>query len=74
MPKGASMPISLQDLKQASGVLRRAKALCESVRDLFLGNDTDAAARMGEICQRIDDEKEFVERLVAKAPDGGANG
>jgi hypothetical protein len=69
------MPISLQDLKQAAGVLRRAKALCETVRDLFLGHDTDAAARLGEICQRIDDEHEYIGRLIVKAsPGGGANG
>jgi hypothetical protein len=70
------MPISIQDLKQAAGVLRRAKALCESVRDLFRGHDTDAAARLGEICQRIEDEGEYIGRLIVKAsPDGsGANG
>jgi phosphate uptake regulator len=68
------MPISLQDLKQAAGVLRRAKSLCETVRDLFLGHDTDAAARMGDICQRIDDEHEFIQRRIAKAsPNGGGN-
>jgi hypothetical protein len=67
------MPISLQDLKTAAGVLRRAKALCETVRDLFRGNNTDAAARMGDICQRIDDEHEYIGRLIVKAsPDGGA--
>jgi hypothetical protein len=69
------MPISLQDLKQAAGVLRRAKSLCETVRDLFLGHDTDAAARVGDICQRIDDEHEYIGRLIVKAsPSGDANG
>jgi hypothetical protein len=66
------MPISLQDLKTAAGVLRRAKALCESVRDLFRGHDTDAAARLGDICQRIDDERDYIGRLIVKAsPSGG---
>jgi hypothetical protein len=69
------MPISLQDLKTAAGVLRRAKALCETVRDLFRGHDTDAAARLGEICQRIEDEHDYNGRLIVKAsPEGGANG
>jgi hypothetical protein len=60
------MPISLQDLKTAAGVLRRAKLLCETVRDIFLGQEADAAARLGDISQRLDDEREFVERLIAK--------
>jgi hypothetical protein len=66
------MPISLKDLKQAASVLRRANALCETVRDLFLGTDTDAAARLGDICQRIDDEHDYIGRLIVKAsPNGG---
>jgi hypothetical protein len=66
------MPISLQDLKTAAGVLRRARALCETVRALFRGNDTDAAARLRDIVQRIDDEAEYIGRLIVKAsPNGG---
>jgi hypothetical protein len=68
------MPISLQDLTTAAHGLRRARAHCETVRDIFRGNDTDAAARMGEICQRIDDEHDYCNRLILKTgPDGGAN-
>jgi hypothetical protein len=66
------MPIFLKDLTTTAGVLRRAKALCETVRDLFLGHDTDAAARLGDICQRIDDEHDYIGRLIVKAsPNGG---
>jgi hypothetical protein len=68
------MPISLQDLTTAAGVLRRAKALCETVRDIFRGNDTDAAARMGDIVERIDAEHDYTNRLIlATDPNGDAH-
>jgi hypothetical protein len=67
------MPISIQDLKTAAGVLRRAKGLVETVRALFCGHDTDAAARLGDIVTRLDDEREYVERLITKPTNGGAN-
>jgi hypothetical protein len=31
-----------------------------------------AAARLGDISLRLNDEREYVERLIAKAPNGGA--
>jgi hypothetical protein len=41
---------------------------------LFRGNDTDAAARLGDICQRIDDEHHYVNRLIlATEPKGDVN-
>jgi hypothetical protein len=57
----------LQHLRNAAGALSREKALCESVWDLFPGNDTDAAARLGDVCERIGHEHEYIERLAAKS-------
>jgi hypothetical protein len=69
------MPLSLAELRTAVSFLRQAKVLVEGVKDLFFGRDTDAAARMGDICQRIDDEHGYIGRLIAKAsPNEGANG
>ena len=68
------MPIALQDLTAAAGILRRAKALVETARDIFFGNDTGAAARLGDIVQRIDDEYDYINRLIlATDPNGDAN-
>jgi hypothetical protein len=67
------MPLTLQELRVCASFLRQARALCESVRDYFLGHDPDCAARIGEISRRIDDEGEYVARLIAKAsPNGSA--
>jgi hypothetical protein len=33
----------------------------------------DASARLSDIVQRLNDEREFVERLIGKAPNGGAS-
>jgi hypothetical protein len=69
------MQLTLQELKVAASFLRQAKTLCESVRDLFFGaRDVDASARMTEIATRLEDEREYAERLIGKAPNGGANG
>jgi hypothetical protein len=55
------------ELKAASCFLRRAKISCESVRDLFLGGrHSDASARLAEISARLEDERDFVERLIAR--------
>jgi hypothetical protein len=69
----AFMLLTVQELKVAASFLRQAKTLCESVRDLFFGTrEADASARLDEIATRLDDEREFVERLIAKEPNGGA--
>jgi hypothetical protein len=70
------MPLTLQELRVCASFLRQARALCESVRDYFLGHDADCAARMGEISRHLDHEGEYVNRLIAKAsPNGsGTNG
>jgi hypothetical protein len=66
------MLLTVQELKVAASFLRQAKTLCESVRDLFFGvRKADASARLSEIATRLDDERDFVERLIGKA-DGGA--
>jgi hypothetical protein len=64
------MPLSLQELKVAASFLRQARALCEGVRDFFRGEDPDLAARVGEIATRIDDEEDFVGRLILARPGG----
>lgn len=63
------MSITVQELRVAASFLRQAKTLLESVRDLFLGQDAGAAARLGEIVRRAEDECAFVEGLIAK-PNG----
>ncbi|MGA7325775.1 MAG: hypothetical protein WBX25_15130 [Rhodomicrobium sp.] len=65
------MPLTIQELKVAASFLRQAKALCEGVRDFFRGQDPDCAARLGEITNRIDGERGFIERLIEK--NGGAS-
>ena len=61
------MPLSLQELKLAANLLRSAKTLTENVRELFFGaREVDASARLSEIVIRLEDEREFVERLAAK--------
>jgi hypothetical protein len=52
------------ELKTAARVLQRAKALCESVCDLFRGRDVNATIRMSDIVNRIEAEREYVERLA----------
>jgi len=66
------MPLTIPELRTAASFLRQTKTLVESVRDFFRGHDTDAAARLGDISLRLNDEREYVERLIAKAPNGGA--
>jgi hypothetical protein len=65
------MPLSLQELKVAASFLRQARALFEGVRDFFLGHHADASTRIAEIATRLNDEREYVDRLIAKVPDGG---
>jgi hypothetical protein len=40
--------------------------LVESVKDFFRGHDADCAARLSDIARRLEDEKEFVERMLQK--------
>lgn len=65
------MILTTQELRVAASFLRQAKTLCESVRDLFLGRDADASARLSEITKRIDDERGHVERLLNNPQNGG---
>jgi hypothetical protein len=61
------MPLSLQELKLAANLLRSAKILTENVRELFFGaREVDSSARLSEIVIRLENERELVERLVAK--------
>ncbi|MGO9460674.1 MAG: hypothetical protein ACLPWS_04085 [Rhodomicrobium sp.] len=47
--------------------------LVSAVRALFFGaGEAETAARMNDIATRLDDERDFVERLIAKAPNGGS--
>jgi hypothetical protein len=73
MPKGANMPLTIPELRTAASFLRQARVLVESVKDFFRGTDADAAARLSDIGQRLNDEREFVERLIGKASNGGAS-
>jgi hypothetical protein len=67
------MPHSIIELRTAANFLRQAKTLVESALDYFRGEDPVRAARQGEISQRLADEGEAIERLIAKAQ-GGTNG
>jgi hypothetical protein len=69
-PKGNFMPLSLQELKVAASFLRQARALCEGVRDFFRAEDADLAARVGEISNRLDNEADYVARLILARPGG----
>lgn len=68
------MPLTIHELKTCLSFIKQARALCEGVRDFFMGHDPDCAARLGEITLRLRDEREYVERLITKAsPNGGAS-
>ena len=64
--KGNHMPLSIQELKVAASFLRQAKALCEGVRDFFLGHEADSAAQLSEIATPPDNEREHIDHLIAK--------
>jgi hypothetical protein len=68
------MPLTIGELRAAASFLNQARVLIEGVKDMFRGRDTDTAARLGDIMTRLNDEREYVERLITKAPNGGANG
>jgi hypothetical protein len=68
------MPLTIGELRAAASFLNQARVLVEGVKDMFLGRDADTAARLGEILLRLTDEKEYVERLITKPQNGGANG
>ncbi len=72
--KDHPMPLSLQELKASRSFIFQAHMLVSAVRTLFFGaGDGETAARMNGITTRLDDEREHVERLIAKAaPNGGA--
>ena len=67
------MILTPQELRVAASFLRQAKTLCESVRDLFLGHDADASARLAEITKRLDDERGYVEHIIADVQNGGGH-
>jgi hypothetical protein len=68
------MPLTIGELRAAASFLNQARVLVEGVKDMFMGRDTDSAARMGDIITRLNDEREYVERLITKPQNGGANG
>ena len=69
------MPLTIPELRTAASFLRQARGLVESVKDFFRGYDADATARLGDIATRLTDEREYVDRLITKAPNGsGRNG
>jgi hypothetical protein len=66
------IPLTIIELRTAASFLRQAKTLVESVKDFFRGYDTGATARLGHIVLRISNERDYVERLISKAPNGSA--
>jgi hypothetical protein len=69
------MPLTIHELKTCLSFIKQARALCEGVRDFFMGHDADCAARLGDITLRLKDERDYVERLIAKTPNrSGKNG
>jgi hypothetical protein len=58
------MPITPQELSNAATLLTQAKAICISVRELFLGRDASTSARLSDVVKRIDDELANVARLL----------
>jgi hypothetical protein len=51
--------------------LNQARVLAEGVKDMFMGRDIDAAARLGDITTRLNDERDYVNRLIlATDPNG----
>jgi hypothetical protein len=66
------MPLTIHELKTCLSFIKQARALCEGVRDFFLGHDADCAARLGDITLCLKHEGEYVQRLLTKAsPNGG---
>jgi hypothetical protein len=59
-----------EELRGAASLLRQARELVESVRSLFRRQDADCAARLGDIMARLNDEREYVERLIGSDPNG----
>jgi len=60
------MPITPQELSNAATLLTQAKAICISVRELFLGRDASTSARLSDVVKRIDDELANVARRLRK--------
>ena len=60
------------ELNAARDFVRQADMLVAGVRALFLNvGDSTAAARLKDIEGRLQDEVQALERLIAKAPNGG---
>jgi hypothetical protein len=57
------MPLTIPELRTAASFLRQARTLVESVKDFFSGHDPDCAARLSDIARRLEDEREYVERM-----------
>jgi hypothetical protein len=67
------MPLSISEMRTAASFLSIARTFVDNVRDYFLGHDVDCVARLSEISRRLDDEGDYVARLIAKAsPNGSA--
>ncbi len=65
------MTLTLQELKASRSFITQAHILVSAVRALFFGaGESDTAARMNDIATRLDNERDFIERLIATAPDG----
>jgi hypothetical protein len=61
------MKLTLQELKASRSFLNQAHILVSAVRALFFGaGQGETAARLNEIAGRLNDEREHVERLIAK--------
>jgi hypothetical protein len=56
------MPLAIPELRTAASFLRQTKILVECALDYFRGENAVRAARLGDISQRITDEREAVER------------
>lgn len=66
------MLLTIRELKASQTFLSQAHILVSAVRALFFGaGETERAAKLNAISVLIDDERECVERLIAK---GAGNG
>jgi hypothetical protein len=70
LPGRIVMLLSAEELGGAANLLRQSRELVESVRILFRRQDAGCAVRLGDIMARLSDEREYVERLIAKPTNG----
>ena len=61
------MPLSPQLLKASLSFLSQAHILISAVSGLFWGaGNPDASARLNDICNRIADERDLIERQIER--------